>query len=349
MTGETPDKVDVDALIREVRAEATALRRSGVGRSAKASAPGLSALRALVETPEERARSHRRILGPLVVGLKSLLALLSAPMRRRQEAIDSALVEAIEALDHRLEALDVRLSAVEDMVASGGSEVGSLDPGFDYEAFEKRFRGSSEHVEKIETRYLELFADAGAGPVLDLGCGTGGFLGRLRERGIEASGVDRSFEAVERGRAAGLSVECGDLLEALEGHADRSLGGITALQVVEHLSLPSVLRLIRLARRKLRPGGLLVLETVNLASLVVFSRAWTIDPTHRCALHPLTLQFLVEQADFADVRIAYDSPVEPETMLEVPGGDGVADRNVEILNRILFGPQDYAVIARTRA
>jgi hypothetical protein len=109
-----------------------------------------------------------------------------------------------------------------------------------------------------------------------------------------------------------------------------------------------VLRLLRLAHRKLRPGGLLVLETVNLASLVVFSRAWTIDPTHRTALHPLTLQFLVEQVDFADVRIVYDSPVESETMLEVPSGGGGAARNAEILNRILFGPQDYAVVARAR-
>ncbi len=348
MAGKTPDQVDVDALIREIRLEATAIRRAGAESSGGTSSHGLRTLRALVEAPDEPVLSHRRFLGPVIVGLKSLLATLLAPVRRRQHDIDAALVEALEGLDRRLESLDGRLAAAEDALAADGSDAAGLDPGFDYEAFERRFRGSSEHVDRIETRYLEFFADAEAGPVLDLGCGTGGFLRRLQDRGIEAHGVDRSAEAVEQGRASGLSVECGDLLEALEGCADQSLGAVTALQVVEHLSLPSVLRLLRLAHRKLRPGGLLVLETVNLASLVVFSRAWTIDPTHRTALHPLTLQFLVEQVDFADVRIVYDSPVESETMLEVPSGGGGAARNAEILNRILFGPQDYAVVARAR-
>ena len=55
-------------------------------------------------------------------------------------------------------------------------------------------------------------------------------------------------------RGEGLAVEQGDALAALAAVADGSLGGLTALQLVEHLPPAALVRLLALAAAKLRPG-----------------------------------------------------------------------------------------------
>ena len=92
-------------------------------------------------------------------------------------------------------------------------------------------------------------------------------------------------------------------------------------------------------------GRPLVAEVPNLTSLLTFTRAWTLDPTHRQALHPQTLAFLAERAGFARVEIAHGGEPEPGLLLEGAGDADPAARNVDRLNRLLLGPQDCAVIA----
>jgi O-antigen chain-terminating methyltransferase len=346
--------VDVEALVEELRAEAAELRRSLEAPAGDDA--GIGRLRELADPRGGPLRSHRPGLGGLVLAVKRGLIRLLTPIWDQQTAFDRAVVDrlvAIEAalldrgarLERRLDDLDRRLAAAEDALARA-PEAAPLAPGFDYERFEAAFRGSRAKVRTKQSRYLQLFPDASSGPVLDLGCGDGVFLGLLREAGVAARGVDRSEAAVARAREAGLEVREGDLLAELDASADGSLGGVVSFQVLEHLSLPAVLRLLRTARRKLRPGGVLVVETVNLASLIVFARAWTLDPTHRLPLHPLTLRFLADEAGFASSEIVYSGEVEPEARLEVPPGDGPDARNAARLNDVLFAPQDYAVIAR---
>jgi O-antigen chain-terminating methyltransferase len=216
---------------------------------------------------------------------------------------------------------------------------------FDYGAFEDRFRGDRAHVRAQLASYLTYFPTSAAGPVVDLGCGRGEFLELLRDAGIAAWGVEADARRAAACGALGLDVRTGDALQVLEELADGSLGGVVSFQVVEHLTLGKIVRLLAVARRKLRPGGCLVFETVNVQSLITFTRAWTIDPSHRQPMHPLTLRFLVEQAGFARCELVYGSPVEDGTALERPASDGATERNVARLNALLFAPQDYAVVA----
>ena len=51
------------------------------------------------------------------------------------------------------------------------------------------------------------------------------------------------------------------------------------------------------------------------------------------------LRFLAEAAGFADARIEYRAPLPAADRLEERSG------NDAMLNRLLFGPQDYALIA----
>jgi O-antigen chain-terminating methyltransferase len=224
-------------------------------------------------------------------------------------------------------------------------------PELDYFAFEARMRGSTEDVRGRQEVYVDDFRDTA--PVLDVGCGRGEFLGLLREAGIAARGVDSDADMVEFCRAEGLEVEHADALVYLAGLEDASLGGIFAAQVVEHLRPPSLLRLLELAAAKLRPGGVLVAETMNPLALGALKNYFA-DLTHAQPLVPETLVVLARQAGFASTGLRFLNEPAPEERLrpvELPD-DPAFDAarialaaNVARLNDVIFGPQDYALVA----
>ena len=211
----------------------------------------------------------------------------------------------------------------------------------DYFAYEARMRGSTESVRERQRVYVDDFRDQA--PVLDVGCGRGELLSLLRETGVEARGVDADADMVAYARGEGLDVEQADALAYLEALEDGSLGGVFAGQVVEHLPPPALLRLLELAARKLRPGGLLVAETINPLSPLAL-RNYFADLTHAQPLVPETLELLARQSGFAETEIRFLN--EPAERLTEPD-DPVIAANVRSLNELLFGPLDYALVART--
>ena len=342
-------EVDVEGLVADLQREAAALRaslgpsalppeenREGALRSVRAgAAPGtlggfgrlveasrLAGLGALADPGDVDFQSHRVRLGRAVIVAKQVLRRLLTPVLDRQGAFNRATVQAFSALEEelgqRLQAIERRLIALEEAVASPASGDTVSAVSFDYGAFEDRFRGDRAHVRAQLQRYATYFPTTGSGPVVDLGSGRGEFLELLGEVGVPAWGVEADERRAAECRRRGLDVRTGDVLQVLEAVDDASLGGVVSFQVVEHLTLGKTVRLLAVARRKLRPGGCCIVETVNVQSLITFTRAWTIDPSHRQPVHPLTLRFLVEQAGFARSELVYGSEVEPGTALE-PG------------------------------
>lgn len=156
-----------------------------------------------------------------------------------------------------------------------------------YRGFEDLFRGSEEMIRDRQRVYLDLIATRG--PVLDAGCGRGEFLDLLKEKGIPYRGVDLDPDMVARCREKGHDdVEQGSLVEVLEGTAEKSLGAIFSAQVIEHLELDQLQRFLDLGRSRLRPGGLLIAETVNPHSAAALKAFW-VDPTHKHPLFPETM------------------------------------------------------------
>ena len=213
-------------------------------------------------------------------------------------------------------------------------------------------RENRDEIRRRQAAYVDDFRDAA--PVLDVGCGRGEFLGLLRDAGIEARGVDADADMAAFSRGEGLDVKHADALAYLEATAESSLGGVFAAHVVEHLPPPVLVRFLDLAATRLRPGGVLVLETPNPVSLVALKHYFA-DLTHVQPLVPETLAFLVRQAelDVEETRYLNEPPAgERMRAVELPADARYAaaqealDADVRRLNEVVFGPQDYAVVAR---
>lgn len=140
------------------------------------------------------------------------------------------------------------------------------------------------------------------GRALDVGCGPGLYLDRLRRRGWQVEGTDRSPAAVRLTRRRGLTVHHGPLAE-LDLPSD-SFDLVTLWHVLEHLEDP--LGDLLTIRRLLRPGGELMLEVPNFAS--VTSRwagaSWFSlqVPVHLQHFSPASLDRLLHRAGFRPVR-----------------------------------------------
>ncbi len=241
--------------------------------------------------------------------------------------------------------------------AAGQRESGEIrneSNAYKYVGFEDRFRGSEEEIRARLTFYVPHFA--GAADVLDIGCGRGEFLDLMREHGIEARGLDLNSAMVEVCRERGLDAAQGDALEYLTSLPDGSLGGLIAVQVVEHLQPDYLVRLLETAFHKLRPGSTIALETINPTCWVAFFESYIRDLTHVRPVHPETLQYLMLASGFNRVDIAYRSPVGDRLQAVAPpreGAGGTLDEliaafngNVERLNARMFTYLDFAAIGR---
>jgi len=175
----------------------------------------------------------------------------------------------------------------------------------------------------------------------------------LREHGIRARGVDVNGAMVDVCREQGLDVEEADALAYLRARPDESLGGLFAAQVIEHLEPRYLTALLDTAIQKLRPGGPIVLETINPACWFAFFESYIRDITHVRAIHPDTLKYLLVATGFQHVEIRYRAPYpERDKLQPIPPhatlGDSVEtlNANVQRLNRLLFTWLDYAAIGR---
>jgi len=276
----------------------------------------------------------------------------------------------LEAFDRRLESLGRRLEgllALRDRLEAVSEEVrGSLAAGAPppalaavasraaedsaYTALENRLRGSREGIRERLRASAERFE---GGPVVHLGCRGGELLQALGERGIAARGVAGHADVVRECRELGLDVVEGDVVDFLRAQAAGSLGGVFAAQVAKHLSPVRLVALLAEAHRALRPGGLLLLETVNPRSVTGYLEVYGRDLVHERPLHPDALLFLAGAAGFTDARVEMGTPVSAESQLRPVPAEGLPqpaadalNENVARLNALLYGHLEYALVAR---
>ena len=203
----------------------------------------------------------------------------------------------------------------------------------DYFAFEAKMRGSTADVRERQRPYVDDFRDAAR-------CSTSAAAAASSSAccatpGSRRKGVDADADMVAYARGEGLDVEQADALAYLEAQPDGDASaGSSPARSSSTSRPPSLFRFLELAAQKLRPGGLLVAETINPLSPLAL-RSYFADLTHAQPLVPETLALLAKQAGFREVETRF---------LNAPRH---ADDVDERIREILFAPLDYAIVART--
>lgn len=180
------------------------------------------------------------------------------------------------------------------------------EQGLDYEFL--RYIGVTPETQKrIQRFYLPLFE--GCELVVDLGCGDGDFLELLKERGVEAIGVDRDPRCWAAAQGRGLEVICKDIFDYLQELDQESVDGIFSAHLVEHLPYEKVIELFRLSYRALKKGGRIVITTPNVRGLIAHLEMFYMHFGHVSFYHPKLLCFLLEHVGFE----ATETGENPET------------------------------------
>lgn len=140
---------------------------------------------------------------------------------------------------------------------------------------------------------------ARSGRLLDLGCGSGGFLVRASRCGWDVVGVEPDPVAAEVARKySGLPVSSS--LDDVDGAFDV----ITMAHVVEHLHDPK--SVLKICHARLVPGGHLWIATPNISGFGhrLYKNAWQPleTPRHLMLPSPAALSKMLNDVGFTDVR-----------------------------------------------
>ena len=209
-----------------------------------------------------------------------------------------------------------------------------------YFSLEDVLRGTPEQIKEEMKVYLPVLQKAGIeSDILDIGCGRGEWLQLLREAGFLARGIDQNRIVVQQCKDLSLDVVESEALTYLGSLPDGSLSAVTAFHFAEHLPLEILVRFLDEAARTLKPGGLIILETPNPENLLVGSCNFYLDPTHKNPIPVPTMKLLLEARGFRCQEVLKLHAVS-STKIEVK------DQLTSHLNHFLYGPMNYAVVAR---
>lgn len=174
-----------------------------------------------------------------------------------------------------------------------------------YYLFENIFY-DKENITKIQREYLQFVPKNSNNFFLDAGCGRGEFLEILKENNIKAKGIEINSLEVKLLANKGYDIEKSDVLCYLRNSSE-SFSGISAIQVVEHLTFDYLYEFLHLAYEKIENGGVIILETLNPQN-VEYLKYFHTDLTHIRPIPDLSLQFLCEKAGFKNIKICRNLP-----------------------------------------
>lgn len=173
-----------------------------------------------------------------------------------------------------------------------------------YKSFEDKFRGDKSEIKKRLLAYepfLQILKQNNEKPAaVDLGCGRGEWLEILKQNGFAARGCDVSDEMIKECEKNDLEAKKQGAIEFLSELEDSSLALVSAFQLAEHLEFSELCELIKQARRVLKDGGILILETPNPENLRVATLNFYLDVTHVKPIPPMLLEYLCEFEGFSD-------------------------------------------------
>ena len=164
--------------------------------------------------------------------------------------------------------------------------------------FDSYFKGVRRRSKTILEELSKHFPNRGR--LLEVGCSYGGFLAEARRDGWDVTGIELSETAASYAREQlGLRVLSGSVHDHLQKLAE-PYQAVALFHVIEHV--PNPVQLLEMCRRLIKPKGLLVLKTPNVASFIArltgASWHWVSPPAHLYLYSPNTLSLLLEKSGY---------------------------------------------------
>jgi 2-polyprenyl-3-methyl-5-hydroxy-6-metoxy-1,4-benzoquinol methylase len=157
-----------------------------------------------------------------------------------------------------------------------------------------------------------LRTEAAAPPkVLEVGFGQGSFLAFCREQGWEVAGTEASEPLVAAGLKQGFVVKKAQDMRELP---DAAFDLIAGFDVIEHVPQAEMLAFLGALRRKLKPGGTILLRFPNADSWLG-NQNFNGDPTHVTAMGHFKLEYFCQRAGLhiehfgPEARLGFDGGV----------------------------------------
>lgn len=316
--------------------------------------------------------SHRRHLRALIVFFKKAvrkvlhwtLGWYIFPSYDRQSAYNGKIAN-VAALERELLAdLTKKVTILEQMVFEQGNTIqeqkkqikrmqdSPTDDDEFYHQFEEAFRGSREliknRLEVYVAKLKEYLPDWSSGKFVDIGSGRGEWLDILRENGAtDYVGIDLNQRQNAICQEMGHNTVCMDCIQYLAEQPDNSIDMVSGFQIIEHLPMADIMKLFQESLRVLKPGGLVLFETQNPRNIIVGADTFYIDPSHRRPLEPRTMEFFAKWCGYKEVY-CIDANSTPEWQGVVDNTGSIPPdllRQFNDMKWILYGPQDYAILA----
>ncbi len=203
--------------------------------------------------------------------------------------------------------------------------------------------------------------------VLEVGCGVGAFVARLRTAGWDANGLELNSAAVAQARSAGLPVT-NELIETVAAQEPGAFDMVCSFEVLEHVAEP--FDFIAQQVRALRPGGRLVIGVPNQDSYIRHEdNLLNMPPHHVSRWSAQALRHLADVFPLRLIRLANEPLqryhvrgytrvlLQPLRQLALPGraaawalgGAAALALTGTGLHRRLTGQTIYACLERTDA
>ncbi len=267
-------------------------------------------------------------LNPRNTGLINSLAQISKKFLQRSlswytrslQAFNHQVANAIEEQGYAINSIDRSYQQLREQVRRLESELLKLQSDRSQSTVRTMEYATQEHL----SPYVEFFRNTS--PVVDLGCGRGEFLELLKDAGITAYGVDSDDDACSAALQKGLKVFDEDVFEHLAELPERSLGGVFSARLVEFMPAHQIAKFIELCAARIKPGGVLLLETTNPNTQYGYGRVTNLDRTHLHPVSPELMVSIVQSNGFREVKVLAASPVEfkIDEAPQTPPGNGFA-------------------------
>lgn len=147
----------------------------------------------------------------------------------------------------------------------------------------------------------------GCQSVLEIGCGVGHFLDKVRTRLAPRVlvGTELNDTAASRARERGMDVSASDL-EDIAAQFPEGFDAVCAFQVLEHLPDPALF--LRQVSSLVRPGGTVVITVPNAGGVIRHQKPYLHDipPHHLTRWHAETIRSSVERFGLTVGDIAFE-------------------------------------------